>query len=359
MNFTNVIYKESLYMDNKIDLKNCSIGELESLLMNMGEPKYRAKQIFQWIHKGIEKIDDISNLSKELREKLKKISYIGNLKIEHLLTSKIDGTKKYLFLLEDDNIIESVWMKYIHGNSVCVSSQVGCKMGCQFCASTINGVVRNLRTGEILDQVLTIQKDTGERVSNIVLMGSGEPFDNYDEVLKFLDLVNNPNGLNISLRNITISTCGLVPQILDLADKKPQVTLAISLHAPNDELRSKMMPINHRYPLDELLRACRIYTNKTNKRITFEYALIQDVNDTPSHAKELSDQIKDILCHVNLIPLNKVNERDFKGTDRSRGKIFQKILKENGIEATIRRELGSDIDAACGQLRRSYLQGKI
>lgn len=345
-------------MKEKIDLKNCTIKELESILSNMGEQKYRGKQIFQWIHRGIESIDEMSNLSKKLREALKEKAYIGKLEIEHVFTSKIDGTKKYLFLLEDENIIESVLMKYAHGNSVCVSCQVGCKMGCKFCASTLDGVVRNLTAGEILDQVLTIQKDIGERVSNVVLMGSGEPFDNYDEVLKFLDLINHPEGLNISLRNITISTCGLVPKILDLADKKPQVTLAISLHASNDELRSNMMPVNLSYPLDELFKACKIYTEKTNKRITFEYALIKDVNDTEFHGRELVKRIKNILCHVNLIPLNKVNERGFETAQTDRVRRFQRILKDNGIEATIRRELGSDINAACGQLRRSYLKEK-
>ncbi|QEK12773.1 23S rRNA (adenine(2503)-C(2))-methyltransferase RlmN [Crassaminicella thermophila] len=345
-------------MNDKIDLKSCNIQELEDFLTSIGEKRFRARQVFEWIHKGIENIDEMTNLSKALREKLKEEGYIGVLKIEDVLISKIDGTRKYLFLLEDGNIIESVLMKYKHGNSVCVSTQVGCRMGCKFCASTLEGVIRNLRAGEILDQVLTIQKDIKERISNVVLMGSGEPFDNYDEVLKFLDIINHPAGLNISLRNITISTCGLIPQMLDLANKKPQVTLAISLHAPNDELRSKMMPINFRYPLDELFRACKIYTDITNRRITFEYALIHNVNDTKEHAKELSERIKGILCHVNLIPLNKVDEREFQTAKTNKVKEFQSILKQNGIEATIRRELGSDINAACGQLRRRYLKHK-
>ncbi|WZL71913.1 23S rRNA (adenine(2503)-C(2))-methyltransferase RlmN [Clostridiaceae bacterium 35-E11] len=345
-------------MNNKVDLKNCTIEELETFLKEMNEPKYRAKQIFQWIHKHVDTIDEMTNLSKNLREKLKEKAYIGKLKIEDVLISKVDGTRKYLFLLEDGNIIESVLMKYAHGNSVCVSSQVGCKMGCKFCASTLDGVIRNLHAGEILDQVLTIQKDIGERVSNIVLMGSGEPFDNYEEVLKFLDIIHHPEGLNVSLRNITISTCGLVPQMLDLADKKPQVTLAVSLHASNDAIRSEMMPINLRYPLEKLLNACVIYTEKTNKRITFEYALVKDVNDTAAHAEELASKIKHILCHVNLIPLNKVDERAYKTAQADRVKKFQGILKRNGIEATIRRELGSDINAACGQLRRRYLKEK-
>lgn len=345
-------------MKDKMDLKSCTIQELEIFLTSLGEKKFRAKQVFEWIHKGIENIDEMTNLSKTLREKIKESGYIGRLKIEDVFVSKIDGTRKYLFILEDGNIIESVLMKYKHGNSVCVSTQVGCRMGCKFCASTLEGVIRNLRSGEILDQVLTIQKDIGERISNVVLMGSGEPFDNYEEVLKFLDIINHPAGLNISLRNITISTCGLIPQMIDLANKKPQITLAISLHAPNDELRSKMMPINFRYPLDELFKACKTYTNITNKRITFEYALIQNVNDTQEHAKELAGKIKGILCHVNLIPLNKVDERAFQTSQKNNVKKFQSILKQNGIEATIRRELGSDINAACGQLRRRYLKHK-
>ncbi|TCO74528.1 23S rRNA (adenine(2503)-C(2))-methyltransferase RlmN [Marinisporobacter balticus] len=345
-------------MKNKIDLKSCTIEELEVFLENIGEKKFRATQIFGWIHKGIENIDEMTNLSKLLREKLKEKANIGLLKIENVLISKMDGTRKYLFVLEDGNIIESVLMKYKHGNSICVSSQVGCKMGCKFCASTTDGVIRNLHAGEILDQVLVIQKDIRERISNIVLMGSGEPFDNYEEVLKFLDIVNHPEGLNVGLRNITISTCGLVPQILDFANKKPQVTLAISLHAPNDALRSQMMPINRKYPLDQLFEACKAYTNKTNKRITFEYALIQDVNDTQEHAKELAGKIKKILCHVNLIPLNEVDESTYKTTKTDRVKNFQKTLKLQGIEATIRRELGSDIEAACGQLRRRYMKEK-
>ncbi|WP_053957710.1 23S rRNA (adenine(2503)-C(2))-methyltransferase RlmN [Inediibacterium massiliense] len=343
-------------MQEKIDLKSCTIEELENFLETLNEKKFRGKQIFSWIHKGVEDLDEMTNLSKDLREKLKEKAYISTLKIENVLISTIDETRKYLFLLEDGNIIESVWMKYKHGNSVCVSTQVGCKMGCSFCASTLEGVIRNLTAGEILDQILSIQKDAKERVSNVVLMGSGEPFDNYEEVLKFLEIVNHKNGLNIGLRNITISTCGLVPKLLDFAEKKPQVTLAISLHAANDELRSSMMPINRKYPLEELLKACKSYTEKTNKRITFEYALIKDVNDREKDAIELSKKIKNILCHVNLIPLNQVDERGYERANMDRVRNFQNILKKKGIEATIRRELGRDIQAACGQLRRRYLK---
>ncbi|MBF8982088.1 23S rRNA (adenine(2503)-C(2))-methyltransferase RlmN [Lutibacter sp. B2] len=345
-------------MTGKTDLKNCTIEELEKFLESLGEKKFRAKQIFQWIHKGVCAIDEMTNLSKGLREKLHEKSYINNLKIEDVLISKIDGTRKYLFTLEDGNIIESVLMKYAHGNTVCVSSQVGCKMGCKFCASTIDGVIRNLSASEILDQVLCIQKDSKERVSNVVIMGSGEPFDNYDELLKFLGLIHHTEGLNISFRNITISTCGLIPQMMDFADEKLPVTLAISLHAPNDELRSSMMPINNRYPIKELLDTCKLYVEKTKRRITFEYALISEVNDTEEYAKELVKRIKGMLCHVNLIPLNKVEERDYKTAQMERIRKFQEVLKKNGIEATIRRELGSDINAACGQLRRRHLKKK-
>lgn len=343
-------------MAEKIDLKNRTMEELEAFLEAIGEKKFRVKQIFQWIHKGVTTFDEMTNLSKDLREKLKGKAYIGSLKIESILISQIDGTRKYLFVLEDGNIIESVLMRYEHGNTVCVSCQVGCRMGCRFCASTLEGVIRNLTAGEILDQVLAIQRDIGERVSNIVLMGSGEPLDNYGEILRFFAMIHHREGLHISLRNITVSTCGLVPQILDLADRKLQITLAVSLHAPNDALRNTMMPVNFRYPLKDLLGACKYYVQRTHRRITFEYALIRDVNDSEEHAMELAEKIKDILCHVNLIPLNKVSEREFEGARTDRVRKFQSILRTKGIEATIRRELGSDIHAACGQLRRRYLK---
>ena len=343
-------------MLSKTDLKTCSPQELEELLKTLGEPTYRAKQIFQWIHRGIEEIDEMSDLSKPLRSKLKEKTYIGNLKAAEILASELDGTRKYLFVLKDDNIIESVLMKYEHGNTVCVSCQVGCKMGCTFCASTLDGVIRNLSAGEIVDQIIFIQKDIGERISNIVLMGSGEPLDNYVEVLKFLSIINHPMGLNVSLRNITISTCGLIPEILDLAKLKLPITLAISLHAPNDAIRSSMMPVNRKYPLNDLLKACEAYTQETHRRITFEYALVKDINDQEAHAMELSRRLKGLLCHVNLIPLNKVSERDYEASQNNRIKSFLNILKKNNIQATIRRELGSDINAACGQLRRRYIK---
>ncbi len=342
----------------KVDLKNCTIEELEKFVQDLGEQKFRGKQIFSWIHKGIETIDKMTNLSKEFRNKLKENAYIGNLAIQDRWISQIDGTRKYLFLLEDGHIIESVLMKYDYGNSVCVSSQVGCRMGCQFCASTLEGMVRNLTAGEILDQILMIQKDIGERISHVVLMGSGEPLDNYEEVLRFLQCIHHPAGLNISLRNITLSTCGLVPQILDLAEKMLPITLAVSLHAPNDTLRNQLIPMNRRYPLAVLLNACKKYAEKTKRRITFEYALIQNVNDEKVHAKELAGKIKGILSHVNLIPLNPIEERKWKGAGQEKARQFQKILRERGIEATIRRELGRDIQAACGQLRRKHIKQK-
>ena len=346
-------------LKKKINLKDCTLHELEELLISIGEAAYRGKQIFQWIQKGVSHIDEMSNLPKNLRNKLQEEAYIGTLTIAETLTSEIDGTKKYLFMLDDNNIIESVLMKYEHGNTVCVSCQVGCKMGCTFCASTLEGIIRDLSAGEILDQVLTIQKDVGERISNVVLMGSGEPLDNYVQVLKFLEVVNHSEGLNISLRNITISTCGLIPEILKLAEKRLPITLAISLHAPNDAIRNQMMPINKKYTIDDLMEACRIYIKDTNRRITFEYALIKGVNDSNENAEELARRIKKLLCHVNLIPLNKVNEREYEPTQNNRIKAFQGILQKHGVQVTIRRELGSDINAACGQLRRRYLKEKI
>lgn len=342
-------------MEGRKELKGCTLEELQSFFKEIGEAGYRAKQVYQWIHKGISSFEEMSNLSKNLREKLQEKAYIGQISIVDKLVSSVDGTRKYLLLLDDGNIIESVLMRYEYGNTLCVSCQVGCRMGCTFCASTLEGVIRNLTAGEILDQVLTVQQDVGERISNVVMMGSGEPFDNYGEVMKFFDIINHPDGLNVSLRNITVSTCGIVPKIMDLADKKSQITLAISLHASNDLLRKEMMPINQRYPLADLMKACDYYTKKTNKRITFEYALIQDVNDREKHAYELVELLGSLLCHVNLIPLNRVDEREYQTAAKERIKRFQQILKQRKIEATIRRELGSDINAACGQLRRRYM----
>lgn len=342
-------------MNRRIDLRSCNISDLEKLSESLGEKKFRGKQIFQWVNKGIINIEDMKNLPKKFIEDLKMVSYIDNIDILEILTSQIDGTKKYLLALRDGNVIESVLMKYKHGNTVCVSTQVGCKMGCGFCASTIDGIVRNLTAGEIIGQILVISKNIGERISNVVLMGSGEPLDNYNEVLKFLRLVNNEIGLNIGMRNITLSTCGIVPKILKLAEEKLQITLAISLHASNDELRSKIMPINKVYNIESIINTCKEYINITNRRITFEYSLINGVNDDIDSAKELAALLKGILCHVNLIPLNKVKEKSFQSSEESKVRIFLDTLREYGIEATVRRELGSDIEAACGQLRKNYI----
>ncbi|WIF95183.1 23S rRNA (adenine(2503)-C(2))-methyltransferase RlmN [Caminicella sporogenes] len=342
-------------MKKQVDLRSLTIKELEELVVELSEKRFRGKQIFEWIYKGIEDIEEMTNISKKFRNKLKEVSYLKNMDILKVLKSKNDGNRKYLFLLKDGNVIESVLMRYKYGNSVCVSTQVGCKMGCSFCASTIDGMVRNLTAGEIIGQILSISKDIGEKISNVVLMGSGEPLDNYDEVLKFLEIINHPSGLNISMRNITLSTCGIVPKILDLAERKLQLTLAISLHAPNDEIRNKIMPINKVYNMDKLLKACKKYIKITNRRITFEYSLIKGVNDKIEHAFELSRRLKGMLCHVNLIPLNEIKERNYTTSNQDRVIEFQKILKEKGINATIRREIGSDIDAACGQLRKNYI----
>lgn len=342
-------------MEQKVNLLDMSLKELEDLLATMGQQKFRAKQIYQWLNKGIKDIDEMSNISKELRQALAEKTNLHKLFIEHKLVSKIDGTAKYLFRLSDGNIIESVFMQYKHGNTACISSQVGCRMGCRFCASTGAGFMRNLTAGEMLDQVLTMQTDSGKRIGNIVIMGIGEPLDNYENVTKFLRLVNHPEGLNIGYRHISVSTCGLVPEILRLARENMPITLSISLHAPKDEEREKIMPINRKYSIDKLIEACKIYTEETKRRITFEYALIDGVNDSRNDAVELAHTIKGMLCHVNLIPVNSIKDGAFRKSSKQQIKIFQEILQRFGIEATVRRELGSDINAACGQLRRSVL----
>lgn len=319
----------------------------------LSEPTFRAKQIFEWLYRGAESFDDMSNLSKALRERLDEKYSVGNLKIEQKFVSHIDETRRYLLQLEDGNYIESVLMKYRHGYTICVSSQVGCAMGCRFCASTRNGKARNLSAGEIIGQVTAVQKDLGERISNIVLMGIGEPLDNYDEVLKFLEIVNHPSGLNIGHRHITLSTCGIVPKIKDLADRQLQITLSVSLHAADNETRSGIMPINRRYDIAALKEACLYYIKKTNRRISFEYTLISGVNDNSAEAEKLLKLIRGMLCHVNLIPVNPVRETGFKQGSRAKIEEFQKILENGGISATIRREMGADISAACGQLRAS------
>lgn len=339
----------------RINLKDMEIEELEEFCAALGENKYRGKQIFRWLYKGIDGIDEMTDIPASFREKLKEKSYIGSLAIEKKYQSKIDGTTKYLLKLEDNNIIESVLMKYSFGVSGCLSTQVGCRMGCSFCASTIGGIVRNLSPGEMVDEITAMERDGEERISNIVLMGSGEPLDNYENVIKFLRIVNNPQGLNIGMRHITLSTCGLVPEIYNLAKLNLQITLAISLHAPNDEIRKKIMPVANKYPIEEIMKACREYINNTNRRITFEYSMIRGVNDSNENAKELAALLKGLLCHVNLIPVNKVEERDYRKSAVERIQEFKKILESRGVEVTIRRELGADINAACGQLRKNYL----
>jgi len=338
------------------NLKNMTLEEMEEFFVNIGESRYRAKQIYKWIYgKKITDFDKMTDISKNLRSKLKEIAYISQLKVEARRVSEIDNTVKYLFLLEDKNIIEGVAIKYRFGNTACVSTQVGCNMRCSFCASAIGGKVRDLKASEMVDQVMSIDSDYG-KISNIVLMGSGEPFDNYDEVMKFIKIVNNPYGLGIGSRHITISTCGIIPKIYQFADEKLQVNLSISLHAPNDELRTQLMPINKAYPLEELMKACKYYIEKTRRRITFEYSLIEGVNDKKEHAYQLADLLKGMLCHVNLIPINYVKEIGFKKAANEKVMMFKKIIENAGISCTVRRELGSDIEAACGQLRRKYLK---
>lgn len=346
-------------MENqKIALKNFTEEELKEFMKEIGEKPFRGSQVYSWIYKGAKTFDDMKNIPKSLREKLEKVSYIGNLDIELVLKSKVDKTKKYLFLLNDGNIIESVMMEYEDRVTACISNQVGCRMGCKFCASTLGGRIRDLTSGEILSQILVAQKFLGERISNVVLMGSGEPLDNYDNVVKFLKAANAEYGLNIGQRHITLSTCGLVPKIKELADLEMSITLAISLHAFSDEKRREIMPIANKYSISEILDACRYYIDKTGRRITFEYSLVSDVNDGREDAKSLAKLLKGMLCHVNLIPVNEIKENTLKRPSKARINDFEAILKENGIEVTLRREMGTDINAACGQLRRSYLENK-
>ena len=341
-------------------LTSMSIAELTELMAELGEPKFRARQVFEWLSKGA-KPEEMTNLSKSLREKLSGLKY-GGAEIYDKRISKKDGTIKYLFRLEDGNIVEGVLMNYHYGNTMCISTQVGCRMGCAFCASTLEGCVRNIEAGEMLSFIACAEKDVphGEErkrtVTNIVLMGSGEPLDNYEEVVKFLRLVSAPEGMNISPRNISISTCGLVPELLRFTKEAPHVTLSVSLHAPNEETRNKIMPINRRYPMMELLNAAKLYADETGRRVIFEYALIKDVNSSRQDAKELASRLKGINCHVNLIPLNHVKERNLMGVTRRDAEQFVSWLEGYGVSATVRREMGSDIEGACGQLRRKTLQ---
>ena len=342
----------------KIDLKSLSLEEMKQLFLKIGEKEYRGEQTFNFIHKNmVDSISKITVLPKDTRDKLEKNYTIGNISILERYDSKIDDTKKYLFLLEDGNIIESVAMKYSYGTSACISTQVGCKMGCVFCASTKEGLVRNLTSSEILSEVYNIQKDLNVKLSNIVLMGSGEPLDNYDNVINFLKLLHDEKGQNFGYRNITLSTCGLVPKIYKLADEKIPITLSISLHSPFDEDRKRMMPIGKKYRVEEILKACYYYVEKTNRRITFEYTLINGENDRREDLEELARILGGLLCHVNLICLNPIEE--FNKTKAKEDKIqeFKNRLNQKGIPTTIRREMGSDINAACGQLRRKYIKG--
>ena len=341
----------------KTDLRSMDSAELEQFIIEMGEPGFRAKQLFEWIHgKHAADFAEMTNLPKTLREKLESTAKLPRTEVVRKLVSQKDGTRKYLFALENGSVIESVLMKYEYGNTVCISTQAGCRMGCQFCASTLDGVDRSLTAGEMLSQVYEIQKDCGERVSGVVLMGSGEPLDNYENVLKFLRLINDRKGQNMGQRHITLSTCGLIDKIYELAEENLQITLAVSLHAPNDGIRNSIMPISRANPMDTLLSACRAYAEKTKRRITFEYAMMQGVNDSDACARELAGRLRHMLCHVNLIPVNDVKERAFVKSSDERVRRFAAILQDNSVETTVRRRLGSDIDAACGQLRRGYLK---
>ena len=334
------------------NIKEYNLDELQNELLSIGEKKYRAEQIFKWIYVDkVKEFDEMTNLSIELREKLKQNYTMCNFNILKKQESS-DGTKKYLFDVLDGNAIETVLMEYHHGKTICVSSQIGCKMGCKFCASTGIKFVRSLSCGEIVEQILAVEQDIGDKISNIVFMGIGEPFDNYDNVMKAIKVINNQKGLNIGARHISISTSGLVPMIYKFADEELQCTLSISLHATNDEKRSAMMPINNRYNIQELMKACKYYIEKTNKRISFEYALAKDNNDNLDDAKELVKLLKGMICHVNLIPINKIENGEFTKSSNENIIRFRDYLNEKGIVATIRRELGADIDAACGQLRR-------
>lgn len=338
-----------------IDLKDFEFDELAEYLKGIGEPNFRAKQIFSWLHKGVESFDEMTNLSKQTREKLSRECFVSTLKIREKYVSKLDKTTKYLFELPDGNCIESVVMYYKHGISICISSQVGCRMGCGFCASTIGGLYRSLTAGEILNQVIFAQKDIGERISNIVMMGIGEPLDNFENVKKFLRNVNHPEGINIGYRHISLSTCGLVPRIYDLAKENMPITLSVSLHAPNNEIRNSIMPVNKKYPIEELIKACKDYIKTTTRRISFEYSLISGVNDSLENADELARLLSGMLAHVNLIPVNKIEERDYHKGDKKQIQAFCERLNRRGINATVRRELGSDIQASCGQLRKKLL----
>ena len=335
-------------------LRSMTLQELGTVLKEMGQPAFRAKQVFTWLHKGVTSYDQMTNLPQSLRDQLSQSYPLLVPRVVRKQQSQKDGTIKYLWQLHDGNCVETVLMRYHYGNTVCISTEVGCAMGCAFCASTLGGLVRRLEPREILEQVMFTQLDSGLPISHIVLMGIGEPLDNYDHVLRFLELVNSPEGMNISMRHISLSTCGLVPKILRLAEEKLQLTLSVSLHAPNNAVRNTIMPVNKAYPVEELLAACRKYYEITGRRISFEYAMINGVNDTPEAARELISQLKGMSAHVNLIPLNHVEESPLEPSTKQAVARFQKLLEDAGIPATVRRSLGGDIDASCGQLRRNY-----
>lgn len=339
------------------DIKSMTLPELEDAIIHMGVQKFRARQIYQWMHKKMAaSYDDMNNVPKDLRQKLSEQYPLVTAEAVKVQVSALDKTAKYLFRLPDGNLIESVLMRYHYGNSVCISSQAGCRMGCRFCASTLGGLARNLTASEMLEQIYRIQSDTGERVDNVVVMGSGEPLDNYDNLMRFLALVNDENGLNIGARSITVSTCGIVPKIYELADRKLQITLAISLHAPEEALRKELMPGAAQYSIAKLIEACRYYIDKTGRRITFEYSLIDGVNDTIECAAQLGKLVKSMNCHINLIAVNPIRERRYRQSQKAHIDAFKNELEKYTGNVTMRREMGRDIDGACGQLRRSFIE---
>lgn len=341
------------------DIRSFTYEQLQEEMIRIGEKAFRAKQIYEWLHvKLADHFDEMTNISKSLREKLESLYVILPVEMIRRQESQVDGTNKFLFVLHDGNVVESVLMRYKHGNSVCISSQVGCRMGCRFCASTLDGLERNLTPSEMVGQIYQIQKIIGERVSNVVVMGTGEPLDNYDNFLRFVRLLTDEHGLNISQRNLTVSTCGIVPRIYDLAEEKLQITLALSLHGSTQEKRKKLMPVANKYELSEVLRACDVYFEKTGRRVSFEYSLVHGVNDTDEDAEELIALLKSKNCHLNLIPVNPIKERDFVQPSRKNALNFKNKLEKSGINVTIRREMGADIDGACGQLRRRHMETK-
>lgn len=343
-----------------LDFKSMNLAELTETMENMGEKKFRAKQVFEWLHvHKAASYDEMKNLPKSLKQKMMDEGTITILEKEDLQISREDGTRKYLFKLEDGNMVESVLMRYSFGNSVCISSQVGCRMGCRFCASTLDGLLRSLTPAEMLDQIYRIERDIDERVNHVVVMGTGEPMDNYDNIVKFIRLLTDEQGANLSQRNITVSTCGIVPRIRQLAEEHLQITLAISLHAPNQAKRLELMPVANKYEIHEVIDACKFYFNTTGRRITFEYSLVGGVNDSEEDAKELSALVKGLPCHINLIPVNPIKERDYVESSHKVVLAFKDKLEKYGINVTIRREMGRDIDGACGQLRRRHMKGEL